>query len=149
MSLLSNRATASENLIPRICHQEDSQRWNSWQGPEWLLSGVNPCSEPQIPSAMPEECSLELKAKAARSTNLLATSAKCPISQLIDCKKFNSLTTLLRVTAQVLRAVEKFKAFRSHQPSPQQTITRDQIAVAVILWITNAQSSLTSAVQSV
>ena len=32
------------------------------------------------------------------------TSAKCSISQLI---KFNSLTALLRVTAQVLRAVQK------------------------------------------
>ena len=39
-----------------------NQLWR--QGPEWLLVGVNPCSEPQMPSAMPEECSLELKAKA-------------------------------------------------------------------------------------
>ena len=120
-----------------------NQLWR--QGPEWLLAGVNPCSEPQMPSAMPEECSLELKAKAARSTNLLATSAKYPVSQLIECTKFNSLTTLLRVTAQVLRAVEKFKALRSHQPSPQQTLTREQITVAEVLWITNAQSSLTCA----
>ena len=98
-----------------------------------------------MPSTMPDECSLELKAKALRSLNLVTTDTKCPISQLIDCKKFSSLTKLLGVTAQVLMAVEKFKALRSRQPSPQQPVTREQISKAEVLWITNAQHALAGA----
>ena len=120
-----------------------NQLWR--RGPEWLLAGVDSCPQLETPSAMPEECSLELKAKAVRSLNLVTTDTKCPIGKLIECEKFSSLTRLLRVTAQVLRAVEKFKTLRNHQPNPQPTVTPEQIARAEILWITNAQLALTSA----
>ena len=98
-----------------------NQLWR--QGTDWLLTGVDSCPEVEVPSTMPDECSSELKAKALQSHNVVTTDTKGPISQLIDCKKFSSLTKLLRVTAQVLMAVEKFKALRSRQPSPQQTVT--------------------------
>ena len=58
---------------------------------------------------MPEGCVVELKTKPTQSLMLVNTVLECAVSRLIDCKRFSTLSTLLRVTAQVLRAVELFK----------------------------------------
>lgn len=61
------------------------------------------------PPTMPDECTTELRTKAARVLTLISVDSRYGVSALIDCKKFGTLTKLLRVTAQVLRAIEKFK----------------------------------------
>ena len=102
MSLLIIGITDLEGPTQQICHLEDSQPWNSvkqlWRrGPEWLLAGVDSCPQLETPSAMPEECSLELKAKAVRSLNLVTTDTKRPIGKLIECEKFSSLMSCRKV----------------------------------------------------
>ena len=59
--------------------------------------------------SMPDECTVELRKGGARAVTLVNVSSRCKVSVLIDCKKFGTLTKHLRVTAQVLRAIEKFK----------------------------------------
>ena len=51
------------------------------------------------------------KASAMRSLNLVTMDCKCAVGELLDCKNFGTLSRLLRVTVQVLRAVKKFKEF--------------------------------------
>ena len=61
------------------------------------------------------------------------------MSVLLDCKKFGTLTKLLRVTAQVLRAIEKFKKGRN---CPSDELTMIHLAQAKLLWVKDAQSSM-------
>ena len=117
-----------------------NQLWR--RGPDWLYTGLEPRVDAE-PLSMPEECSLELKAKAVPLLTLVTLSSRCPISNLIDCKKFSSLSKLLRVTAQVLRAVKKFKSLKSHQPDPQPATTLKQVTEAEVLWVRDAQLLLT------
>ncbi len=83
-----------------------NQLWR--RGPEWLDADNTPCGEVKT-HPMPEECSAELKTSAQRSHNLVATKSEGSISELLDCESFGTLSRLLRVTAQVLRAVGVFK----------------------------------------
>ena len=94
-----------------------------WQrGPEWLFTGIEPCMKTG-PLSIPDECTIELRIRAARAVTLVNVNSRCNVSVLIDCKKFGTLTKLLsvRVTAQVLRAIEKFKKGRNRRivNSPQ------------------------------
>lgn len=114
-----------------------SQLWQ--RGPEWLDACFTPPTEPQ-PVAMPEECSTELKASALRSLNLVATESKGSIGDLIYCEDFSTLSRLLRVTVQVLRAVQQFKSSKSsNHPT---TVTSGKLANAKLLWIVCAQKQL-------
>ena len=56
---------------------------------------------------------------------------------MIDCRRFSTLAKLLRVTAQVLRAVELFSKKRKQT----NTVTTEQISEAELLWIKDAQHS--------
>ena len=101
--------------------QEDFLHWEVsvnqlWRrGPEWLYTGVaESCVETELPS-MPEECVVELKTKPTRSLTLVNTVLECCVSKQIDCKRFSTLSMLLRVIAQVLRAVELFKNRKNDQ----------------------------------
>ena len=114
-----------------------NQLWR--QGPEWLYVGVEPCTETESLS-MPEECTMELRKRAARALTLVSTVSKHGVGELIDCKKFSSLAKLLRVTAQVLRAIERFKNRRNVH---SDTLTRVQLTEAELLWVKDAQRSMT------
>lgn len=118
-----------------------NQLWR--QGPEWLCINTNPPStSEELP--MPEECLVELKAKSAQSLNLLSTDETCSISGLIDSHRYSSLMRLSWVTAQVLRAVKKFRDLSKCQPNSPVTVTKDQITSAELLWIKNTQRVLTN-----
>ena len=103
--------------------------------------GVEPYVETEPPS-MPEECIVELKTGVARSLTLVNTVSKCVVSELIDCKRFSALSRVLRVTAQVLRAVEKFKNWKNHQGNTHSTVTLAQMTEAGLLWVKDAQQSM-------
>ena len=55
----------------------------------------------------PEDCLAEIKPLAKGNTTLLVLVEKSQtISKIIDCERFSSYETLLRVTAYVIRFVE-------------------------------------------
>ena len=78
------------------------------KGPDWLMSGeLSVCQEEEF---MPEECVRELKARDRRLLHsLVVVEPTTRIGQLIQCEHFSSAQRLLRVTAYVLLAAEKFK----------------------------------------
>ena len=64
------------------------------------------------------------------------------IDDLMNCQKFCTLSRLLRVTAQVVRAVRRFKRVKSSNTDTPMTITAEELAEAEALWITSAQQQL-------
>ena len=134
----SNPADLPSRGLPAL-EVSVNQLWR--QGPAWLHVGVEPYVETEPPS-MPEECIVELKTRVARSLTLVNTVSKCVVSELIDCKRFSALSRLLRVTAQVLRAVEKFKNWKNHQGNTHSTVTLGQMTEARLLWVKDAQQSM-------
>ena len=96
------------------CLQEDSAWW--WAGPEWL--GSEPVVQTDIEmSQMPEPCSLELKSSSKTLHNLLFVHKSPTIGELLCSEEFSDLQKLYRVTANVLRAVNRFQAKRSSTQS--------------------------------
>ena len=83
---------------------------------------------------MRQECNLELK---ARITRLVNTVLQCGVSQLIDCKKYSTLTKLKSVTARVLR---KFKSWGN---ICSDALTMTHISKAELLWVKDTQHSIT------
>ncbi len=80
-----------------------------WRGgPDWLSSEeLNGCQEEE---PMSEECTRELRAKdKGLLHSLVVVAPMTRIGQLIQCEHFSSIQRLLRVTAYVLLAAEKFK----------------------------------------
>ena len=114
-----------------------SQLWQ--QGPEWLCVGLETCDETN-PQSMPEECTMELRKGASHALTLVNTVSKTGVSELIDCKRFSSLSKLLRVTAQVLRAIEKFKKQRNQQ---SDALIVAQMSEAELLWVKDTQHFMT------
>ena len=104
------------------------------QGPEWLRTDVEPCVEGE-PSSMPEECVIELRREFTQSLALVNIEPECVVSDLIDCERYSNLTKLLRVTAQVLRAVEAFKSKQSERVKTNDVITSARMAKAELLWV--------------
>lgn len=58
---------------------------------------------------MPESCSQELKLSSKKSYALLAVEKTPAIGDLVCCEDYSDLQRLLRVTAYVLRAADRFK----------------------------------------
>ena len=81
-----------------------SQLWR--QGPEWLQASFEPRIESDI-RCMPRECSAKLK--ATQYHNLLSMESKRAMETILDPTKFSTLSKLIGVTVQILRAVRKFK----------------------------------------
>ena len=104
-----------------------SQLWR--MGPEWLGLGAPVHSDGESFS-MPKSCLQELKSTSKSSHNLLAVEEKPTIGDLVQCEDFSSLQRLLRVTAYVLRAVERFKAKKSSCPDLPLSLTPREIAAA-------------------
>ena len=115
-----------------------SQLWRA--GPEWL-SLDTPVSLDINSTPMPEPCLPELKASSKLSHNLLAIETRPNVGDVVSCSNFSSLRRLIRVTAYVLRAVNRFKAKESDSNLPI-TLSPQEIAAAERLWITHAQNEL-------
>ncbi len=132
---ISNPADLPSRGLPPL-ELSVNQLWR--RGPEWLDADNTPCGEART-HPMPEECSAELKTSALRSLNLVATDSEGSISELLDCESFGTLSRLLRVTAQVLRAVGVFK---KSYIDISTNLTPEELAHAEGLWIMTAQRQL-------
>ena len=115
-----------------------SQLWRF--GPEWLHLDVPIYSIDSL--SMPESCSQELKSKAKPSHNLLSVEKTSAIGNVICCEDFGDLQKLIRVTAYVPRAVERFKTKRTLQANVSDTLSPQEISAAELLWITHVQGEL-------
>ena len=116
-----------------------SQLWR--QGPPWLLAqDMSPTQKPDE-AAMPKECASEMKTSKEKTTNLLVTTQVPVIGSVIKCEDFSTLTRLLRVTAQVLRAVKLFKRSISRPKGP---LSPQELVEAERMWIVDTQTQLKS-----
>jgi hypothetical protein len=82
-----------------------SKLWRN--GPSWLTS-----QEYENPQEieMPEECTVEMRSKDRNTVlNLLTTEEKVGISRIVNCEDYSSIIRLFRVTAYVLRFVDRLK----------------------------------------
>ena len=118
-----------------------SQLWQ--EGPEWLKHNSDPhCSEPGA-NVMPEECVLELK-DITKSFNLTTAESISTIEGLMTCQNYRTYSKLLRVTAQLLRVVRKFKARKDRSSDTATTVTPEELAEAESLWILSVQQQFNS-----
>ena len=116
-----------------------SRLWRA--GPERL--GLDAPISSDVESApMPELCLPELKASSELSHSLLAIERRTTIGDVMPCEDFSSLQRLLRVTAYVLRAMNRFKAKGKSDSNLPITLTPQEIATAEKLWITHAQKGI-------
>lgn len=113
-----------------------NQLWK--EGPEWLRLGTQPPSSNPAAEVMPEECIQELKV-TTKSLSLISAESRNTIGDLMTCQNFSTYSRLLRVTAQVLKAVKRFKTGRSTSSDGTNTITPEELAEAETLWIISAQ----------
>ena len=108
----------------------------TWRfGPDWLRDNTIPSELPE----MPEECSTELKGRSKEVHNLVATEPKSTVGDAIDSRRFSSFRRLVKVTALVLRAVEKFKVKGAGQTKP---LSSKDLSDAERLWIKEVQKSV-------
>ena len=113
-----------------------SQLWK--EGPEWLKLDINPLPSRPVADVMPEDCAQELKV-IANSLTLISSETRKTIEDLITCQNFSMYSRLLRVTAQILKAVKKFKTDKSRISDDMTTIMPEELAEAETLWIISAQ----------
>ena len=85
----------------------------------------------------------ELKAKDRRLLHSLVVTESTRIDQLIQCEHFSSAQRLLRVTAYVLLAAEKFKK----KLREIATLTVLFLSKAETLWVKEAQTHLMKCTQ--
>ena len=123
-----------------LAHLTASDLWR--KGLEWLTSEeLNVCQEDE---SMPEECVQELRTKDRRLLHsLVVVEPTTRIGQLIQCENFSSAQRLLRVTAYVLLAAEKFKKKLRETTAP----TVPLLSKAATLWVNEAQTHLMKCTQ--
>lgn len=113
-----------------------SQLWR--RGPEWLNT-TSSFPDVMEPTAMPEECAVEMRSKDQPTHALLASESMPTVGKILNCKDYDSLSHLLRVTARVLKAVRTFKS----SVQLPATLTPEELAEAERLWLLHAQKQLT------
>ena len=103
----------------------------------WLPAALLSEHEPRGLN-MPDECALEMK-KITHS--LLATEKRC-VEEVMNCKRYGTFSSLVRVTACVLRAIQHIKG----SPPSNQTsgFSPNELASAEKLWILSVHGTLTS-----
>ena len=70
-----------------------------------------------------------------QSLALVNIGCECVVGELIASERYSTLTKLLSVTAQMLRAVEAFKGKQSNQTNANAMITSARMVEAELLWV--------------
>lgn len=114
------------------------------RGPDWLMDGPLSVCQGEESTCMQEECIQELKAKDRKLLHsLVVVEHTARIGQLIRCEHFSSAQRLLRVTAYVLLAAERFKK----KLKGTTTLTVPLLNKAETLWVKEAQTNLVKCAQ--
>ncbi len=113
--------------------------WRS--GPEWLREDITP-REDSEPTNIPLECADELAGKNQHVHNLLVPETKPTVGEVMNCSDYRSMSRLLRVTAYLLRAVEKFKNRSPTRNDDSAELTAGELLESETQCILYAQSQL-------
>jgi hypothetical protein len=106
-----------------------------FNGPSWL---TNPTIMEDNIAQMSDECAVELKAKEREVLGLLAVE-KFGLSQIINVENYSGVNRLYRITAYILKFIQKLKRL-----SPEDSALKCQ---SEILWIKECQKSLVTDVK--
>ena len=157
---VENRVTEIRRLVPPTSWSHCSGRENPadlpsrgmtptklvgsklWRyGPEWLVHSRSHIDENV---EMPDECLKEIKISPHRTRNLLMMSNQHSLNDVIHCKEYSSLSRLLRITAYVIRFIDKLnpRVKRSGESDCKSQLTAHEIGRAEVCWIKEAQKSL-------
>ena len=132
------------NLGSRGCFASeivDNSLW--WDGPCWLRGPPEcyPPSESVVDEEeeILEECQKEFKLQPKKATSLLIVpeESNCCLSRIIDCTRFDSWRTLVRVTTLVLNFI---KLLKKSVITP--IVVAEDIVHAERLWIKDVQEDL-------
>ena len=112
--------------------------------PDWLTSAELSVYQEEDPTCMPEECIQEVRAKdRGLPHSLVVVEPTTRIGQLIRCEHFSSAQRLLRVTAYVVIATEKFKK----KLRETTTLIVPLLNQAETFWVKEAQTRLLKCVR--
>ncbi|XP_029178506.1 uncharacterized protein LOC114946224 [Nylanderia fulva] len=108
-----------------------AQLW--WKGPSWLQhhSSSWPSLTPKI------ESTINLEERPVSCT-LANEKPEVDLGDLIE--RYSSLTSLLRTTAWLLRAFERFRKSTAHRPH-QAVLTPSELESALLLWVKLTQQA--------
>ncbi|XP_065197182.1 uncharacterized protein LOC135828689 [Sycon ciliatum] len=117
------------------------EKWKC--GPAWLETSDG---QDISASSMPEECRAEMSRREMEVVDnsaalLTTTHPSSDIGLVIDCTRFSNYNRLLRVTATVLKAIQRFKSKRQESESE---LTAGDLDLAEKLWINQLQLALPS-----
>lgn len=104
-----------------------------------MQTGFEPSSGSDV-QCMPRECTAELK--ATQYHNLLSMKSEQTIETILDPAKFSTISRLIGVTVQVLRAVQKFKQRRRGQANAPTIDSIEERQAAETMWVKSAQNLL-------
>lgn len=133
---VSNPADLPSRGLPSL-ELSVSQLWR--RGPDWMQTGFEPSSESDV-QCIPRECAAELK--ATQYHNLLSMESEQPIETILDPARFSTLSRLIGVTVQVLRAVQKFKQLKRSKATAPTIDPIEERQAAETLWVKGAQNLL-------
>ena len=155
---VENRVNEIRRLVPPTCWSHCPGRENPadlpsrgmtpmelagsklWRyGPHWLVHSQSPIDEEV---EMPEECLREIKAGHRPTHSLLTASKSKSLSNIMCFKNYSSLLKLLRVTAYIIRFIDKLRNKRLSMTEPMLQLNAQEISRAERLWIIEAQKSL-------
>ena len=163
---VENRVSAIRRLVPpeywRHCPgRENPANIPSWgmgaselsesplwlNGPDWLWyksSKGEETDEGTSPPDVPEECQREMKRKNPPSCVVAINTTEPPVdmSQVICPKQYSSSHRLFRVTALVLRFVERLRGAHHTHSTVQPEV--EEITQAKLRWMRDMQANLHS-----
>ena len=91
---------------------------------------LNQISQP----SMPMEYTVELKATPSHS--VVSTEPSVNIESILDSARFSTFSRLIRVTVQVLRAIQRFKSLtRRKATAAVKANTVEEAIEAELLWV--------------
>ena len=116
-------------------------------GPEWLKEHDESSAVPFV-AGSPSEALKEVKGKDqtqpdSEATSLLTSLCGNQVSTITDCRKYNCLNKLLRVTALVLKFIDRLKGKLT---VPSQLLS-EYITKSEEFWIRDIQAQLTTNVK--
>ena len=112
----------------------DSTSWLT--GPTWLPNPLDLNGQSDDSESQPSDAMAELKTTGVTTLIAASTNSSQP-SQVIDCTRYSSVGKVLRVTAYVLKFIDRLR--KTPQQKIDATIRKDDLDRAETLWLKDVQ----------